>query len=136
VTIALPLGEIGQACRHEAAVFELGDAAAAGELHRPGNVEQDREIRVGVGFVLLDVVAIRSRVEPPVDTTDIVAGDVAAVLGKIDRGAEVGRAVRSVDEPLDDVACEQIQTSDPAQDFRIDEAGAGKGGRGHGMADG
>ena len=86
---------------------------AARELHRARDVEQDREVGVRVGLVLLDVVAIGARVQPPVDAADVVAGDVAAVLGEVDRGAEERRAMQAVDEALDDVAREQLEVADP-----------------------
>src|SRR5207249_10903807 len=71
-------------------VLELRDAAAR-ELHRARDVEEHRQVRVRVGLVLLDVVAIRTRVQPPVDAADVVAGDVAAMLREVDRRAEVDR---------------------------------------------
>src|SRR5262249_51295716 len=119
--IALPLRQVGEAGADEAGVFQLRDAAA-GELHRPRDVEQHRQVGVGVGLVLLDVEAIGAGIEAPVDAADVVAGDVAAVLGEVDRGTEVRRAVQAVDEPLDDVARQQLEVADPRQDLRIDEA--------------
>ena len=122
--VALPLREVGEARAEIAAVFELRDAAAR-ELHRLRDVEQDREVGVGVGFVLLDVVAVGARVQPPVDAADVVAGDVAAVLGEVDRRAEERRAVQAVDEAVDDGPREQLEVADPREDLRIDEPRAG-----------
>ena len=83
------------------------------------------EVGVGVGLVLLDVVAIGPRVQPPVDAADVVAGDVAAVLGEVDRRAEERRAVQAVDEALDDGAREQLEVADPREDLRVDEPAPG-----------
>ncbi len=83
------------------------------------------EVGVGVGLVLLDVEAIGARVQPPVDAADVVAGDVAAVLGEVDRRAEVRRAVQAVDEAVDDRARQQLEVADPREDLRIDEPRAG-----------
>ena len=77
--------------------------------------------------VLLDVVAVGSRVQPPVDATDVVARHVAAVLGEVDRRAEVRRAVQPVDEAVDDRPRQQIQVADPREHLRVDEPGAGDG---------
>ena len=120
--IALPLRQVGHARADEAAVLELGKALAR-ELHRPRDVEQDRHVRVSVGLILLDVIAIGARVEAPVDAADVVAGDVAAMLGKVDRGAEERRPVQPVDEALHHRAREQLEVADPRQDRRVDEAG-------------
>ena len=122
--VALPLRQVGEARREKRSVFELGHPAAR-EAHRPRDVEQDREVGVGVGVVLLDVVAIGARVQPPVDAPDVVAGDVAAVLGEVDRRAEKRRAMQAVDEPVDDVAGEQLEVADAREHLRVDETGAG-----------
>jgi hypothetical protein len=124
--IALALREVGEARADEAPVFQLRDAAAR-ELHRPRDVEQHRQVGVGVGFVLLHVVAIGPGEQPPVDAADVVAGDVAAVLGEVDRRAEVRRPVQAVDEAFDDVARQQLEVADPREDLRVDESCAGKG---------
>ena len=68
--------------------------------------------------VLLDVVPIRARVQPPVDAPDVVAGDVAAVLGEVDGRAEERRAVQAVDEAFDDVARHQLEVADARKDLR------------------
>jgi hypothetical protein len=110
--IALPLREVGEARPDVRRVFQLGNAAA-GERHRSRDIEQDREIGVGVGLVLLDVVAIGARVQPPVDAADVVAGDVAAMFGEVDRRAEVRRAMEAVDESLDDGPRQDLEVADP-----------------------
>src|SRR5258708_11457645 len=94
-------------------------------MDRVRDVEQHRQVRVRVGFVLLDVVAVRPRVEAPVDAADVVAGDVAAVLREVDRGAEERRAVHAVDESLDDRTREQFEAADAPQNLGIDESRAG-----------
>ena len=71
--------------------------------------------------VLLDVVAVGPREQPPVDAADVVAGHVAAVLGEVDRRAEVRRAMQAVDEAVDDRAREQFEVADPRENLRIDE---------------
>ena len=83
------------------------------------------EVRVRVGFVFLQVVAIGARVQLPVDAADVVAGHVAAMLGEIHRRAEVRRPVQPVDEPVDDRLREQLEVADAREDLRVDETGAG-----------
>src|SRR5262249_57036557 len=106
-----------------ARVLELRDAAAR-EAHRPRDVEEHAEIRVRVRFVLLDVVAVGARVEPPVDAADVVARYIAPVFREIDRRAEVRRAMESVDETVDDGPREQIEVPDPREDRGVDEPGS------------
>jgi len=118
--IALLVRQIREAGSEKRSVLELGHAAAR-ELHRPRDVEQDREVRVRVRFVLLDVVPVGARVQAPVHAADVVAGDVAAVLGEIDRGAEERRAVQAVDEAVHHGAGEQIEVADAGEDQRIHE---------------
>ena len=108
----------------ETAVLELGNAAAR-ELHRSRDVEEDRQVGVGVGLVLLHVEAIGPRVQPPVDAADVVAGDVAPVLGEVDRRPEKRRSMQTVDEPVDDRSREQVQLADTREHARIDEARPG-----------
>ena len=43
---------------------------------------------VGIGFKFLDVQAVGTRKQPPVDATHIVAGHVGAMFGKVHRHAE------------------------------------------------
>ncbi len=52
-------------------------------------------------------------------------GDVAAVLGEVDRRAEVRRPVHAVDEPVDDIPRHQLEVADARQHDGIDEPRAG-----------
>ena len=122
--VALMVHQVRQAGGQDARVIELGDALAA-VVHRLRHVEQHREVHVRLGFVLLDVVAIRARPQPPVHPADVVAGHVAAVLGEVDRGAEVRRLVQPVDEAVDDRARHELQVPDAREHNGIHEAGAG-----------
>ena len=54
-------------------------------------------------------------------------GHIAPVLGKIDRRAEVRRAVNAVDEAVDDRARHQLEIPDAREHHGIDEPGAGDG---------
>src|SRR5262249_55415842 len=108
----------------ELAVLELRHAVAR-EAHRFRLVEEHRKIGVGVRLVLLHEVPVGPRVQPPIHATDVVAGDVASVLGEVDRRAEVRRAMQAVDEAVDDRAREQLEILDPRKDLGIDEPRAG-----------
>jgi hypothetical protein len=122
--VALVMHEVGQAGREDARVIELGDAAAA-VVHRLRHVQQHREVHVGLGFVFLDVVAVGARPEAPVHAADVVARDVAAVLGEVHRGAEVRRLVQPVDEAVAHGAGDEVQVPDAREHNRIHETRAG-----------
>ena len=125
--VPLAVHEVGQAAGQHLAVLELGHAAAA-VAHRLRHVQQHREVGVRVRLVLLDVVPVRPGVQPPVDATDVVARNVAPMLGEIHRRAEVRRAVDAVDEPVDDCARDELEVADAREHHRIDETGTGDGG--------
>src|SRR5215470_16980218 len=118
--------EIGQARREDPCVIELGDPGRA-EVHRLRHVEQHREVRIRLRLVFLNVVAVGARPELPVHPADVVARNVAAVLGEIDRGAEVRRLVHAVDEPVDDRTRHELQVPDPREDRGIHEPRAWNG---------
>jgi hypothetical protein len=124
-TIPLAVREIGQRRRQERGVLQLADLPAR-EPHGLGDVEHDHEVGVGVRLVLLDVVAIGTGVQLPVDPADVIARHVPAVLGKVHGRAEERRAVQAVDEPVDDIAREELEILDPREDLRIDEPRARK----------
>src|SRR5581483_5462296 len=86
------------------------------------------EVHVRLGFVFLDVVAVGPRPQPPVHPPDVVSRHVAAMLGEVDRGAEVRRLVQPVDEAVAHRARHQIEVADAREDHRIHEARAGDGG--------
>ena len=125
--VALVVHQVGQARGEDARVVELRDAAAA-VVHRLRHVEQHREVHVRLGFVLLDVVAVGARPQPPVHAADVVARHVAAVLGEIDRRAEVRRLVQAVDEAVAHRARDELQVPDACEHHGIHEARAGNGG--------
>jgi hypothetical protein len=122
--VPLPVREVRQARGEIAAVFQLGHLAAL-EPHRFRDVEEDAEVGVRVRFVLFHVEAVGAREQAPVDAADVVAGNVAAVLGEVDRRSEIGRAVETVDEAVDDRPREQVEIADPREDRGIDEPRAG-----------
>ena len=118
--VALPVHQVRQAGGQDAAVFELGDAAAA-KAHRLRHVEQHGEVRVGVRLVLLDVEPIGAAEQLPVDAPDVVSRGVPAMLGEVDRRAEVRRSVHTVDEAVDDRAGDQFEVAHACEDHGVHE---------------
>ncbi len=119
-TVALMVYEIRETGGQHSGVVELRDAAGA-IVHRLRHIQQHRKVHVRLGFVLLDVVAVRPRPEPPVHPTDVVAGHVAAVLGEIDRGSEVRCLVKAVDEAIAHGPRNELQIPDSREHHRIHE---------------
>src|SRR2546430_15575905 len=128
--IPLAAGEVGKAGGEVATVVELGDPAAS-EIHRAGDVQQQAEVRVGVGLELLDVKAVGARPESPVDATDVVTGHVGPVLGEVDRQAEVRRVVQAGDGSFDHGPSQEVEAVDPGPDPGGEE-GRGRGAGGDG----
>ena len=63
------------------------------ECHRARRIDHEVSSEVGVGFELLDVVAIRAGVGFPIEAAGIIASDVFPVFGELHRRATVGRPV-------------------------------------------
>mgnify|MGYP003693568647 CR=1 FL=1 len=91
-----------------AAVFQLRNPAA-GELHRLARCRAGPTGWCWCRPRTASRKAIGPREQPPVDAADVVAGDVAAVLGEVDRRAEERRAVQAVDEAFDDGARQRVR---------------------------
>jgi len=122
--VALQAGEVRQTRRHVAAVRQLRQPSIlrfAAVVHRRRHIEDDDEVGVRLGLEFLQVVPITARPQPPIDTTDVVARHVPAVLGKIRRRPEMGRLVQPVDEPLDHGTREQLEIPDPSENGRVEE---------------
>ena len=96
--IVLPHSEISQRRCQVLRVLQLGDFPA-GVFHRSARVDQQVDLRVGVGLILFDVKAVGSREQFPVEMAEIVAGHVLAMLGEIRRKSQMRRAMKPADEP-------------------------------------
>src|SRR6185312_8674177 len=122
--VALQAREVGEAGREITGVRQLRDPPrlrVGAVAHRRRDVQDHREVGVGIRLVLLDVVAVAPRVEPPVDAPDVVARHVRPMLGEIHRRAQMRRAMQTVDESLDDGAREQLEVPDPRENRGIEK---------------
>ena len=81
--VALVDDEVAERGGQALGVVEPG-AVLARESHRAAAVEHDVAAQVGLGLELLEVVAVGAGEDAPVEPPDVVAGDVVAVLGKLD----------------------------------------------------
>src|SRR5688572_188867 len=77
---------------------------------------------VGLLFVLLDEMLVRSRVDLPVQRRQVVTRQVLAVLGELDAEALVGAAVQPAEKPLDDRARLEIDGAEPRDDRGVEIA--------------
>jgi hypothetical protein len=92
------------------------------ELHGVAGVEQDREETVGLAAIALEIQLLAAGVDVPVDVAKIVAGSIGLIFGELLAEAEVGRAVQTGDEAIDDGLRDQIETGDACEDGGIEKA--------------
>src|SRR4029450_4914944 len=103
-------------------IVELGQLLAVREAHRLAQVHDQVAGDVGLGFELLDVVFVGFGEDKPVDVLGVVAGGVAAMLGKLDREAMKRRGMQTLEEALDHELGPQVQSLDLVDDFRLEIA--------------
>ena len=80
--VALLRRQVAEGGGDPSGILDLGDLAGA-EVHRPGGVEHEAQPEVGVGLVLLHVVAVGPPERPPVEPSQIVTRHVLAVFGEL-----------------------------------------------------
>ena len=122
-TIALRLRQPSQRRHEKTRVVELGDRPAA-KVHRARRIEREDHPGVGIGVVLLDVEPVGASVHAPIDTTQVIAGLIRAMLGEIQRRTFAQRSVLAVHEAIHDRARQQREIGDARQ-----QGGVEKGGR-------
>ena len=129
--VTLEEDEVGEARGDGAGVVELGDFAGA-ILHGLAAIEEEVGDEVRLLLVLLDVVAVAAAEDFPVEMPGVVAGDVFAMLRKLDGESAEGGAVRAGHVALDDAARLEPEVFG-LLDGRGVEEGARGGGGGHGV---
>ena len=91
-------------------------------VHRRAGVDQQVTLRVRVGAILLDEVAIGAAEQTPIEIAQIVAGIVLAILGELGREARERRTMQTRHETFDDRAREQFERADAREQFRIEKS--------------
>ncbi len=114
-------GQIEERRGKVAGVIHFVDAVRA-ELHRVAGVEQDGQRAVGFAAIALEIQALGSGVDVPIDVAQIVAGSVGAIFGELLAETEVGRTVQAGDEAIDHGLGDQFQAGDAGEDGGIEEA--------------
>ena len=118
--VALGGEEVGERGRGGPGVVDLG-VRARGVTHRPAHVEHEGAAEVGLVLEPLDVVAVGSGEQPPVEIARVVARAVFAVFAELDREPVIGTAVNPFHEPLDRDPRPDLQALDPHQGRRVDQ---------------
>src|SRR5687768_15670128 len=77
---------------------------------------------VGFFFVFLDEVLIRSRVDLPVQRSQVITRYVLAVLRELDAESLVRAAMQAGEEPFDDGARLEIDGAEPRDDRGVEIA--------------
>ena len=99
--------------------------------HRAADVEHHMAVEVRFLLELLDVMAIASGVDLPVDRRQIVAGNVLAVFSELDTESFERAAMKAREEPFDDRTGLQFQVAEARNDRRIEKLAFARAG-GHG----
>ena len=92
--IALLIRQVGDRCGQISREIELVDTVRP-VRHRCAGIEQQRELRVGLAAIALQIHALGSGENVPVDVPQVVAFGVGAVLGELLAEAEVRRTVQT-----------------------------------------
>ncbi len=117
--ITLPVHQVGQRAGEVRRVLQLGDRTRR-VAHRRADVDQQVTREVGFFLVLLDEVAIRSRVDLPVQRGQVVAGQVLPVFGELDAEPLERTAMQAGQEPFDDRPRLEVDGTEPGDDRRIE----------------
>ena len=118
--VALLQGQVGQGRRQRRCVLQFA-AAGVGALHRSAHVQEQVQIHVRLGVVLLDVETLLPSEHFPVHVPQIVARDVLAMRRELDAETHVRAAVQAVQETLDHRPGPQLDTLQPGEKRRIDQ---------------
>src|SRR6185295_14916813 len=81
--VLLPIQQIRYRCGEELCILKFGDRASARVVHRGTSVDQQMALRIGVGAILLDEIAIGPTQKSPVKVSKIITLVVLAILGKL-----------------------------------------------------
>src|SRR5205085_1783622 len=81
--VALLNAQIAERPCNSTSVFDLRNTCRA-KCHRAAGVENEAAPQIGVGLELLHIKSIRPAVDPPVESPQIIAGDIFSILGKLD----------------------------------------------------
>ncbi len=90
--------------------------------HRRAGVDQQVTLRVRVGAIFFDEVAIRATEQPPIEIAQIVAGIVLPIFGELGREARERRAMQTRHESFDHCAREQFERTNPREQFRVEKS--------------
>ena len=113
--------QVGQAGRDCGTVFVFVERAVS-ILHAVGDINQQVAAHVGVFFKLLDVQSVLPRPDLPIDVSQVVAGNVFAVLQKFDGLTEIRAAMHPRKKTFDDMLRPQIQSRNSLDRFRMQKS--------------
>ena len=106
--------QIREASGEARGVFVFRDAVSP-VIHRAAEIEQQRGAEVRFLLVFADVKAVAAPEDAPVNVPDFIAGDVLAMLLKLDAESLVRRAMQAGAKALDDLARDDLEVADLLQ---------------------
>src|ERR1035437_9632932 len=90
------------------------------EAHGLAGIDDAEEMQVGFFEVLLEINLVGFTVLFPIDMADVIAGDIRAMLGKLDGDALVGRAVHAAGQAFDDETGAEVDGADARERSRVE----------------
>src|SRR5690554_1013178 len=88
--------------RHIGDIIELAKGRIlAPEIHRARGIHDHKGAKIGLIFVLFDIIFVGFCVDLPVNMADLMAGGVFGIFGKFDRPTVMRGAVQTRQNPLD-----------------------------------
>src|ERR1043166_9300403 len=88
--ILLPIQEVCNGGGQKLCVLQFGDRGSARIFHRSARIDEQMTLRVCIGAILLNEVAISSTEQAPVEITKIVSLIVLAILCELGGESGVG----------------------------------------------
>jgi hypothetical protein len=95
--VALQIEEIGESAGKSVSILGLGIGEGT-KTHRAAVINQEMASEIGLVLEFLDVIAIGSGVEPPIQISGVVAWCILAIFGKFDGKTVIRAAVESIPE--------------------------------------
>ncbi len=98
-------------------IVQFGDLPRRCECHRPAGVQHQVRLQVCLFLVLLDVEAVGSPVDLPVNVTDLITRHVRPVFRKLHAEAVIGAAMESRNEAFHDQPRPQLHVGQFGDDM-------------------
>src|SRR5690554_3803670 len=112
-------------------IVELGMGGfLALKIHRTRGVHDHIGPKIGLVFVLFDIIFVGLGVDLPIDMANLMAGRIFGIFGEFDRPAVMRRAVHARENPLDQRLRLELHGAQLVEDGWVQKFGAQRLGHG------